>query len=315
MPSWLLKTAAHRAICWLPHRHFWNGLFQRFLTKSTVLEPSGFEVKLREAQRHLDAFLAARRGARDFSGFELGTGWYPTIPLSFYLCGAGPIWTIDIDPLLTAERLGVLFEYFWDYEQRDELKKFLPAVRPERVRQLRELLPFVRHAAPTETLSRLQIRVLVGDASEKRLPPNSVDFFFSSAVLEYIPRPVLLAILDEFRRIATPGAVMSHRLNLIDAFSYFDKSITAFNFLRYTDAQWRWRNSPLAWQNRLRISDYRELISKAGFRILSEENIFGAAEDLAKVTLAPEFKGYTQQDLLVLHSFLVSRLEASARAA
>jgi hypothetical protein len=107
---------------------------------------------------------------------------------------------------------------------------------------------------------------------------------------------------------------MVHRLNLVDQFSYFDQSITPFNFLKYTAAEWRWRNSPLIWQNRLRITDYRELLSGAGFEIADEENVSGKAGELAAVPLAPEFRHYSKEDLLVLHSFITAKLGASARS-
>jgi hypothetical protein len=308
MPSWLLKTAAHRAICWLPKRQFWNGLFQNTLTKSTVLSPTAFEVKLAECRHHLDALLSAKGGAPGFQALELGTGWYPAIALSLYLCGADKVWTIDIDPLLNAERLAILLEYFSDGDRRGDLKRFLPALLPERMARLRELLPGVRRTSPTAILAQLQIHVVVGDARQSGLSVGSVDFFVSNGVLEYIPRPVLYGILQEFRRVAAPGAVMSHRLNLVDVFAYFDKSITPFNYLQYTDRQWRWRNSPLIWQSRLRICDYRDLITEAGFRLVREESVSGSAEVLSMIPLAPEFRHYSQQDLLVLHSYLLAQL-------
>jgi hypothetical protein len=245
----------------------------------------------------------------EFAGLramELGTGWHPAISVALFLCGADEVWTIDIDPLLSSERLARLLEHFSDYESRGALKGFLPAVRPERMAQLRALLPNAPKTNPAATLAKLRIRVLVGDAQETRLPDGSVDFFVSNGVLEYIPRPVLRGILKNFRRMAAPGAVMSHRLNLADVFSYFDPSITPFNYLRYTEGQWRWRNSPLAWQNRLRICDYRELLAEAGFRITSEESQPGSAEELARVPLAPEFRHYREQDLLVLHSYITA---------
>ncbi len=101
---------------------------------------------------------------------------------------------------------------------------------------------------------------------------------------------------------------MSHRINLSDQYCCFDHSITPYNFLRYTSAQWRWLNSPLIGQSRLRISDYREIVAGAGFAILREENSSGSPEVLAKVRLAPEFKQYSPADLLVLHSWMTARL-------
>ena len=58
---------------------------------------------------------------------------------------------------------------------------------------------------------------------------------------------------------------MSFRIDLADHYSYFDKSSSRYHFLRYDDRRWRWANSPLQYQNRLR-SDYRRLVEGAGSR-------------------------------------------------
>src|SRR5207302_563958 len=114
-------------------------------------------------------------------------------------------------------------------------------------------------------LARLGMKVVVGPAQKAPMPSGGIDLLLSSGVLEYIPPPFLREILAAARRVAAPAAVVSHRLNLADAFSYFDKRISPLNFLRYTTKQWRWLDSPLTSQNRLRISDYRALLSEAGF--------------------------------------------------
>jgi hypothetical protein len=310
MPNWLIKSALHRTISWLPNRQFWNGLFQTWITKSNHLEPAAFETKVAESHRHLQAFQPAHRPVTDFTVFELGTGWFPIIPIGLYLCGAREVWTVDIEPLLNPGRLNRVLQFYCDYAQRGQLKPLLPQHLPERLEKLRPLLPQALTQPPATVLAQLPVHVLVADARKTPVPPASVDFFTSSGVLEYIPRPVLQGILAEARRIAAPGAVMSHRLNLIDQYSYFDSSITAFNFLRYTERQWRWLNSPLTWQNRLRISDFRTLLTDAGFEIAREESTPGSPQALASVPLAPEFKRYTREDLLVLHSFLTARLPA-----
>jgi hypothetical protein len=58
----------------------------------------------------------------------------------------------------------------------------------------------------------------------------------------------------------------------------------------------------------LRISDYRKLLAETGFDLVREESTSGKKEDLERVTLAPEFRHYSREDLLVLHSFLTAKL-------
>ena len=313
MPHWLIKSAIHRVISWLPQSQVWNGLLQTYVTRSTAMTPQTFEEKLEQCRRFLNFYRALRPGGEPFQVLELGTGWFPTVPVGLYLCGAGNIWTIDIDPLLSPDRLRAMLQFYCDYESSGVLKKFLPHYLPARMEKIRALLAGCEGKSATESLAHLNITVIVADAQRTPLPDASIDLFFSNGVLEYVPRPVLQGILKEFTRLSSADAVMVHRLNLVDQFSYFDRSITPFNFLKYTTDEWRWRNSPLIWQNRLRISDYRELLTSAGFEIAEEDNASGKAEDLAAVPLAPEFRHYSQADLLVLHSFITAKLPTGVR--
>ena len=100
---------------------------------------------------------------------------------------------------------------------------------------------------------------------------------------------------------------MSHYIGIADQFSFLDKSITPFNYMRYSSRAWRWLNSPVIPQNRLRISDYCRAYDRAGFGVAFREDTNGAESDLASIRLAAGFKHYDKQDLLVLFSWLVGR--------
>ena len=307
MPSWVLKSALQRAISWLPNPHFWNGLLQATITKSASLSRSTFESKVAECHRHLQAFWSFQSLKSDFAAYELGPGWFPIIPIGLYLCGAREIWTVDIADLLRPSAVRKVAGYYSECAEDGLLETILPAFRWERIKTLQNLMPFTWSEPPATFLARFNFHAVIGPAQATPIPSGVVHLLFSSGVLEYIQPPVLRDILVEARRTAAPGAVISHRLNLADQFSYFDRSITPFNFLRYTARQWRWLDSPLTSQNRLRLSDYRALFRETGFEILREESVMGSADDLARIKLAPEFQHYKHEDLLVLHSFLTGR--------
>ena len=77
--------------------------------------------------------------------------------------------------------------------------------------------------------------------------------------------------------------------------------------LRFSAAAWRWLDTAVAPQNRLRISDHREMQRVAGFRIVNEENESAPREMMQRVRLADEFRNYAEADLLVLESWIVSQ--------
>jgi hypothetical protein len=241
-----------------------------------------------------------------FNVLEVGTGWYPTIPIVFYLSGASEIRTFDIASHLSRKRLALLLDRFCQADEDGSLRRSVSAIQPERMAQLRELRNFVLRESPAECLARINIHASVRDACQTGLPSGSADLICTCFVLEYVPRPALPKLLAEFRRLASAHSAMVHLLNLADEFASFDSSITEFNFLRYTDRQWQWRESPLIAVNRYRISDYRELLARAGFVLKEEENVSGPLEKLNRIKLAPEFQRYDPKDLLVVESLLTA---------
>ena len=292
----------------LPASHYWNELFQKYVTRSLDLTTERFDARLEYANRHLENFLAVRPAKTEgFSVCELGTGWFPVVPLGLFLCGSGECWTFDIAPLLSVARLRETFERFEEFDRSGALGRRLPRLKKDRLERMRAVALEAGETPAEKVLEKLGIHVCVRDAQDTGLAGGSIDLFASTGVLEYIPEPVLKKILLEFKRAGSVNAVQSHYLNLVDQYHYFDSSITPFNFLKFPADRWKYLNSPLTWLNRLRISDYRRLFAETGYEITKEDNTRGKPEDLKKVQLAPEFQNYSEADLLVLISWLAAK--------
>jgi hypothetical protein len=308
MPHWLIKSAIHRVISLMPQSQKCNEWFQERVTKSLELSPGAFEKRLEFCRRYLDDFLALRPDCADgFNALELGTGWYPIVTIGLYLCGAHEIWSFDIHPLLRRSRLATVLKYFSEYDRDGKLQKFLPVVRPDRIAKLREALQHLDTDTPAESLVRFNIHALIRDAQQTGLNPGTIDLFFSCAVFEYIPRRVQENLYAEFRRLATPGAVVIGYVSLWDEFSSFDKRLSPLNFLKYSSAAWKWFNSPLIPQTRLRIADYRAALVNSGYQIVKEVSNSAPPAQLDRICLAPEFRHYSREDLLVIDTWLVAQ--------
>jgi hypothetical protein len=318
MRSWLVKALVQRAIGALPWPHFWNELLQERVTHSLHLTADRFEASLRNCRNHLEQLACfgapAKRGA--FSAFELGTGWFPTVAIALYLCGAREVWTWDIASLLKRERLKHTMRRFLDLEHKPILREHV-CHEPDRLGRLRELMALCedpRGPEPAAILERLGIHYRNGNASQSNLPSHSVDLILSDVVLEYLSSQQLSEVMQEFRRIAASDAVMSHTIGLFDQYAAYDPQISAFNFLRYSDRTWRLLNNPIIPLNRLRISDYREAVSKSGFRIVHEDSERGDPADLARTPLAKPFNNYAIEDLLVINTWLVAVPQLGAKS-
>jgi hypothetical protein len=197
-------------------------------------------------------------------------------------------------------------ELFCEFDAQGKLEKCLPRLNRQRFEQVKAAKDRLNSERAEEWLKRWNIHVMVRDAQDTGLPPASIDLFYTTGVLEYIPLPVLKGIFKEFRRLETPRAVMSHWITLLYQMSFFDRSLSPYGHLKYTDAQWKFWSSPMIRQNRLVIPDYRELFAWAGYELVSESNTNGSTADLDRVRLAPQFQNYRREDLLILHSWVVA---------
>src|SRR5207253_3087992 len=83
-------------------------------------------------------------------------------------------------------------------------------------------------------------------------------------VCEHVPEDDLAEIFRECHRLLRPAGAFSCRIDLQDHYSYFDRGLSRYNFLRFSDGAWRLVNSPLHFQNRLRAVDYLRLVRDAG---------------------------------------------------
>jgi SAM-dependent methyltransferase len=135
------------------------------------------------------------------------------------------------------------------------------------------------------------------------IPDGSVDFSFSHAVLEHVRRDEFDATIGELFRVAAPGALTSHRIDLRDHLG------GSLHNLRFSRAWWE---SPFAassgfYTNRLRMSGIVERFRAAGFEILSTRETRWPALPLARRKLDREFAVMTDEELTVQGFDLVAR--------
>lgn len=307
MPSWLLKAGVQGAISLVPGRHRLNALLQRHVTGSLTLSDDVFATKVAQCNHHLARFRKVRGDERPpGTVLELGTGWYPIVPIGLALAGANRVTTLDVSSLTDADRTRRTLELYAVWLDSGRLASALPGIDAARAEQALSAAAEAGSASAGDLLARVGVRALVGDGRATALPDDAIELVVSNNTFEHIPPAVLQAILAELRRVAALGAVMDHFVDISDHYAHFDGSISEFNYLRYPPRAWRLFNNRLQYQSRLRASDYRHLVEAAGFTVVAQEAQLGAAEELAKVPLAPQFRHYAQEDLLVLRTWITA---------
>src|SRR5687768_18577204 len=105
MAVWIVKAVIQKTISFLPAGQRINYLFQKHITRGVSLSDEWFEDKLVHCNDHYSAFVRHGGKPEGFSVVELGTGWFPVVPLGLFLCGAGEVRSYDLTSLLREENI------------------------------------------------------------------------------------------------------------------------------------------------------------------------------------------------------------------
>ena len=304
MRKWVLKAVVQKAISYLPASQKINQFFQKHVTKGLALTDQLFEDKLNHFHHHWRAFCEHSISDHSaFRAFELGTGWYPIVPIMLFIHGAEKVFTWDVQSLLQGNHLQSTIGKFLAYHDQGRLQI------PDNSRKvLQDCYKELDRSSIEQVLSQMHIVPMVGDARQTGIYDNSIDISFSNNTFEHIDALMLRQILLEMKRFAKPDGVMSHFIDLTDHFSHLDKEISSLHFLKYSPAQWRLIDNAIQPQNRLRITDYRSLYKEVDIPINKEQNFYVTEEDFAMAHLHDQFKTIPEEDLMVSHSYLVSRM-------
>lgn len=219
---------------------------------------------------------------------ELGPGDSLATALFGKARGAGRIWLVDTGAWASRE-----VSAYQRITQDDAARS--DGAAPPRFESIDQLLAWSGSTYLIEGLRSLA-----------RIPDASVHLSFSQAVLEHVRRHEFDATLRELYRVAVPGGVTSHQIDLRDHLA------ASLNSLRFSRERWE---SPLFadsgfYTNRLRKPQIIESFRAAGFEILSTKDERWPAVPVPKHKLDREFAGMTDDDLAVLGLTLVARKPA-----
>ena len=223
---------------------------------------------------------------------ELGTGWVHWESLftrAFY------------------EVEAVLFDV-WDNRQFEafrfhaaELRRHLPRLthRPAEVRAKADALlgKVVACTSFEEAYALLGWRYVIEPQGRlDALAGSSIDFAYSSDVMEHVPANTLPRLAADFSRIVKPGGFVTQQIVMADHLCLYDRSAHRKSYLRYDDATWnRWFANDVQHMNRWQHSDFVRLFREAGFAIVAEDWI--EQQDASALEIAPRWRDYDRKDL------------------
>lgn len=235
---------------------------------------------LKQIQAELDSLGRTFRGS---TVLEIGSGWFPTIPLMLAAEAVKHVYLSD----LTAHMDEVTFKATLDFLR----KTFPDATHLKKINCIGDI--------PASYLAPFDLDII---------PDKSIDYIVSRAVLEHIQPAKIIDFLLALRPKLAPNGLMIHLIDHSDHLEFGDKSISRINFLTWSRRQHAWINLLMnEGENRLRHHEYPALFKRAGFSVLSEKAIIhDATNKIAKtLKLSSPYSGMTAEQLSVLTSIYI----------
>lgn len=301
--KWILKAIVQKTISWLPNSQKVNFLFQKYITKGVQLSDQYFLDKYGSAVDHLYYFEKHGK-TNSFHVLELGSGWYPVVPIALFLAGSDSVVSFDISPLMNKEGVLLSIQKYLDWHKEGKLESLAPYLKEERLIQLQNLnndeLSF------EQLLRSLGLELKVKDARSTDEDSDKFDLICSNNTFEHIYPIILKPIVEEFQKILKPGGIMSHFIDMSDHFAHLDSSITIYNFLKFSKAGWSRIDNSVQPQNRWRFKDYSDLYIRLGIPILDQKIRPGNIEEVKNTKLHSDYQSYTVEEIAVSHGYLVS---------
>ena len=302
---WQLKCFVDNCKGLIPFQHTLRGLKRRVIPYQPIFSRGAYAIEegLIQIQWMREA-LGTLEGKRIL---EVGSGWELLVPMLFSLCRAERVYCTDLTALLDLYTLAGGLESF--RRNRERILRALPIAPEEFDRKFCAGIRSQKEFLESHGL----VYLAPCDCRQLPLPDSSLDAITSRSVFEHIPRPVIADIFRESYRLLTPGGVVCHFIDNSDHWEHGDKSISRVNFLRFSERDFRltYLNS-LNYQNRLRHSEYIDLLSAAGFEVVRAEGHAdpAALAALRTLPLAPQFRKFPVEDLATMDSYLLARKPA-----
>lgn len=291
--NWKVKAYLQKVLGGIPFGNSINYYFQRKVIKNLPVSDTIFFEKVTLAEYHFNNFL---KFSGNFSTespvfYEFGAGWDLIIPMIYYVKGINNQMLTDINRKLKFELINNTLHRFKINKTKIEniTGKFINQI-PEReiidLNMLKKLIG-IEYFAPM-------------NASNTIFNNNTVDFISNTSTFEHIPEPLIIPIMKECHRILKENAIMSCVIDLQDHYSYFDKKISIYNFLQFSDKEWKRYNHSIQYQNRLRASDFINAFIESGFEILKIDRELPdeTEKQIIKVLkINKKFHGYSFEEL------------------
>jgi SAM-dependent methyltransferase len=293
-----IKCAIQNVLSFVPGSEKIGSFLSRYFTKNLGPNNDRILLKINEGYNHYLNFKNYNQlNSNSMNYYEFGAGWTLTIPILISRLGFN-VTCIDIKKLIKPD---LVLDSIGKYASNKESIPKLLRPLPETLIQGSDIV--------TELESKLNIKYKAPhDARNTRFDSECFDFIASTLVINFIPTEDVIKIIKESYRILKVGGVMSVTIDYQDNWSYIDTTITGYNFLKFSEKEWKRYNPSVHFQNRLRHNDYLEIFEDAGFKIVKNKYRSPDANDievLKNLKIDNSFSKYSIEELGIKDSEIV----------
>jgi hypothetical protein len=278
--NWRFKAKIYEVLAIIPFGIELHYLLQRYATKELPRKNESLDQLLVATKRLLDTFKQKNKTDISRATFvEIGAGRDLAVPMALRMLGVGHVISIDVSRLAKpflishaakhiAKQLNVNFPKLNTW---GDLKEYS-----------------ISYCAPSYL-------------HEIELGESTADCFFSVDTLEHIPKNELHRIFVDSVRFLKKDGLSVHFIDYSDHYARVD-SLSRFNFLRYSDDEWERYNNKFQYVNRMRHSEYVDLMKKSGFEIVNVEPDIEQPDKEILKGLDSQFKAFELNDLFTIRA-------------
>lgn len=311
MIKWHVKYFLAAILGLMPFRHYLHFKAQCLLGGAKLDE----EEMLSRAIELYSLVFTFKKSLYATKVLELGTGWFPYMPIVAFLFGARDIVTVDLNPWLSNETLRKTIKSILDKEEKIKVNlNFDSEILNSRFSVLKSI--YNDNCEFRLTLDRLGIKYLSNYNVCNLEVDEKFDVILSSNVLEHIEINALSKIHAHLLNVVSDKGIAVHRYNPADHYAYLSGS--TISFLTVPDWLWRfYRQGGIAYHNRLRTREHASLVSNNDWVIkLWADAIDNKAVELLegkKVNLNNRYNEMDLDEICAYYSwFVLSKLPGNS---
>jgi len=222
---------------------------------------------------------------------EIGTGWVQwesTIIRLFYDV------EIHLFDICNNRQLAAVKHYFAEFGKLTDKEIGIDLTQNKRVQNLLQSISKV--SSFDELYRLLGFKYIVNPSGVlDKFQDNSFNVIFSSSVLEHIDKNILSKYIQDLYRLLKPGGYSIHRIDLGDHLSYYDRSVSKKNYLRYSDKIWkRYFENQIQYFNRVQRPEWLNLFRRVGFSLIEDISL---PCDIGIIKIDKKYENINKKDL------------------